>query len=143
MGGTKKKSLSSSSKSQDGASPQVQTEKKDEKKPKGKGQQKSKVTVLLDEKQGLRALAGLKAVTPQALARNLGVKISVANAYIRSLESQGSVKSIGGYSGHRVYQLLLEVKPDAKPDAKPDKSDAKSEAKVKSDAKSDTGEKKQ
>ena len=123
MGGTKKKSLSSSSKSQDGASPQVQTEKKDEKKPKGKGQQKSKVTVFLDEKQGLKALAGLKAVTPQALARNLGVKISVANAYIRSLESQGSVKSIGGYSGHRVYQLLLEVKPDTKPDTKPDKSD--------------------
>ncbi|MFY3742004.1 MAG: small subunit ribosomal protein S25e [Candidatus Nitrosomirales archaeon] len=127
MGGTKKKSLSSS-KSQDGSSPQVQTEKKDEKKPKGKGSQKSKVTVLLDEKQGLKALAGLKAVTPQALARNLGVKISVANAYIRSLESQGSVKQIGGYSGHRVYQLLLEVKPDTKPDTKPDKSDAKSDA---------------
>ena len=142
MGGTKKKSLSSS-KSQDGASPQGQTEKKDEKKPKGKGSQKSKVTVLLDEKQGLRALAGLKAVTPQALARNLGVKISVANAYIRSLESQGSVKPIGGYSGHRVYQLLLEVKPDTKPDTKPDKSDARSDAKSKSDGKSDAGEKKQ
>ncbi len=138
MGGTKKKSLSSSSKSQDGASPQTQTEKKDEKKPKGKGQQKSRVTVLLDEKQGLKALAGLKAVTPQALARNLGVKISVANAYIRSLESQGSVKSIGGYSGHRVYQLLLEVKPDTKPDTKPDKLDAKSDAKSKSDAKADS-----
>jgi small subunit ribosomal protein S25e len=138
MGGTKKKSLSSSSKSQDGASPQTPTEKKDEKKPKGKGQQKSKVTVLLDEKQGLRALAGLKAVTPQALARNLGVKISVANAYIRSLESQGSVKPIGGYSGHRVYQLLLEVKPDSKPDTKPDKADAKSDSKSKSDAKADT-----
>ena len=111
MGGTKKKPLSSSSKSQDGASPQTQTEKKEEKKPKGK-QQKSKVTVLLDEKQGLKSLAGLKAVTPQALARNLGVKISVANTFIRSLESQGSVKSVGGYSGHRVYKLLQEVKPD-------------------------------
>jgi len=143
MGGTKKKSLSSSSKSQDGASPQTQTEKKDEKKPKSQKQQRSKVTVLLDEKQGLKALAGLKAVTPQALARNLGVKISVANAYIRSLESQGSVKSIGGYSGHRVYQLLLEVKPDVKSDTKSDKPDAKSEAKSKSDAKSNAEEKKQ
>jgi small subunit ribosomal protein S25e len=135
MGGTKKKSLSSSSKSQDGASPQPQTEKKDEKKPKGKGQQKAKVTVLLDEKQGLKALAGLKAVTPQALARNLGVKISVANAYIRSLESQGSVKSIGGYSGHRVYQLLLEVKPDVKSDKPDAKSDSRSDAKSKAEEK--------
>jgi len=109
MGGTKKKSLGASSKSQDGSSPQAQPEKKEEK-TKGK-QQKSKVTVLLDEKQGMKALSGLKAVTPQALARNLGVKISVANAFIKSLELQGSVKSVGGYSGHRVYTLLQETKP--------------------------------
>jgi len=113
MGGTKKKSLSSSSKSQEGASPQTPTEKKEEKKSKGQKQQRAKVTVLLDEKQGLKTLSGLKAVTPQALARNLGVKISVANAFIRSLESQGSVRCVGGYSGHRVYELLQEVKPRA------------------------------
>lgn len=112
MGGTKKKSLSASVKSQDGASPQTQTEKKkEEKKPKGEKQQKAKVTVLLDEKQGLRVLSGLKAITPHALARNVGVKISVASAFIRSLESQGSVRRVGGYSGHRVYELLQEVKP--------------------------------
>jgi len=106
MGGTKKKSLSASSKTQE-TTPQAQTEKK----TKGQKQQKSKVTVLLDEKQGLKALSGLKAVTPQALARNLGLKISVANAFIKSLESQGSVKHVGGYSGHRVYELAQEVKP--------------------------------
>ena len=111
MGGTKKKSLSASSKLQETTSPQGQTEKKEEKKTKGQKQQKSKATVLLDEKQGLKVLSGLKAVTPQALARNLGVKISVANAFIRSLASQGSVRYVGGYSGHRVYELLQEVKP--------------------------------
>lgn len=110
MGGTKKKSLSASSKTQE-TTPQAQTEKKEEKKTKGQKQQKSKVTVLLDEKQGLKALSGLKAVTPQALARNLGLKISVANAFIKSLESQGSVRYVGGYSGHRVYELAQEVKP--------------------------------
>jgi len=113
MGGTKKKSLSASSKAQEGTSPQAQTEKKDEKKAKGQKQQKSKVTVLLDEKQGLKILSGLKAITPQTLARNLGVKISIANTFIRSLESQGSVRCVGGYSGHRVYELLQEVKPHA------------------------------
>jgi len=113
MGGTKKKSLSSTAKTQDESSPQAQPEKKEEKKTKGQKQQKARVTVLLDEKQGVKVLSGLKAVTPQALARNLGVKISVANAFIRSLESQGSVRCVGGYSGHRVYELLQEAKPSA------------------------------
>lgn len=112
MGGTKKKSLSASAKSQEESSPQL-AEKKEEKKTKGQKQQKAKVTVLLDEKQGLKALSGLKAVTPQSLAKNLGVKISVANTFIRSLEAQGSVKCVGGYSGHRVYELLQVAKPSA------------------------------
>jgi small subunit ribosomal protein S25e len=48
----------------------------------------------------------MKAITPQELARNAGVKISVANAFIKSLESKGIVKCVGGYSGHKVYQLV-------------------------------------
>lgn len=126
MGGTKKKSLGASSKSQDGSSPQAQPEKKDEKKTKGK-QQKTKVTVLLDEKQGMKVLSGLKAVTPQALARNLGVKISVANAFIKSLESQGSVRPVGGYSGHRVYTLLQEMKPNVEEKKQPSVEEKKQE----------------
>jgi small subunit ribosomal protein S25e len=109
MGGTKKKSLGASSKSQEGASPQGQTEKKEEKK-KGEKQQKSKITVILDEKQSMKSIPGLKAVTPTSLAKNLGVKISVANAFIRSLEAKGTVRRVGGYSGHMVYELLEQPK---------------------------------
>ncbi len=113
MGGTKKKSLSASVKAQDSGPAQAgEPAKKTEKeKSKAEKQQKVKITVLLDEKQGLRVLSGLKAITPQALAKNLGVKISVANSFIRSLESQGSVRCVGGYSGHRVYELLQKVEP--------------------------------
>ncbi len=51
----------------------------------------------------------MKAITIQGVARAAGVKISVANAYIKSLEAKGIVKSVGGYSGHRVYQLIEQV----------------------------------
>ena len=50
----------------------------------------------------------MKAVTVQALARNLGVKISVANSFIRTMEAKGSVKVAGGYSGHRIYQTIVQ-----------------------------------
>ena len=124
MGGTKKKSLGAS-KSQD-AGPQAAEVKKgdtkDKKEKGGKGpQQKAKLSVVLNEGQGMKAVADLKAITPQALARNTGVKISVANAFIKSLETRGTVKYVGGYSGHKVYALMLETKPS---------SSAKEETKV-------------
>jgi len=113
VGGTKKKSLSASAKAQDSGPAQAAepAKKTEREKSKGEKQQKVKITVLLDEKQGLKVLSGLKAITPQALAKNLGVKISVANSFIRSLESQGSVRCVGGYSGHRVYESLQKVEP--------------------------------
>lgn len=114
MGGTKKKSLGVS-KSHD-AGPQAaevkKTDTKDKKEKGGKGsQQKTKLSVVLNEGQGMKAVADLKAITPQALARNTGVKISVANAFIKSLETKGTVKHVGGYSGHKVYALMQETKP--------------------------------
>ncbi|MFQ5940888.1 MAG: MarR family transcriptional regulator [Nitrososphaerales archaeon] len=114
MGGTKKKSLGASVKSQD-SGPQAAEVKKEEKKGKkekgSKGlQQKAKISVILNEGEGMKALRGLKAITPQALARNTGVKISVANALIRSLESKDTIKCVGGFSGHRVYSLVQEMK---------------------------------
>ncbi|MEM2760005.1 MAG: hypothetical protein QXU32_04285 [Nitrososphaerales archaeon] len=116
MGGTKKKPVGASAKSQD-AGPQAAEVKKDDVKERkgkeGKGpQQKAKISVVLKEEQGMKALAEMRAITPQALSRNTGVKISVANAFIKSLESKGIVKCVGGYSGHRVYVLAQETKPE-------------------------------
>ena len=47
----------------------------------------------------------MKPNTSQGLARSMGVKISVANSFLRSLESKGILRPIGGYSGHRIYEL--------------------------------------
>tara|TARA_Y100000780_G_scaffold224652_1_gene236267 strand:- start:1141 stop:1530 length:390 start_codon:yes stop_codon:yes gene_type:complete len=107
MGGTKKKSSNTSTKPQ-GSNSQAGEGKKD-KKDKG-SQQKARISVVLNEGQGMKILADLKAITPQALARNTGVKISVANTFIQSQESKGTVKYVGGYSGHKIYRLIQETK---------------------------------
>jgi len=106
MGGTKNKSSGASPKSQDDGSQQAGV-KKDKG---GKGlPQKAKITVVLNEEHAMKALAGLKAITPQELARKTGVKISIANAFIRSLESKGTIRYVVGYSGHKVYALTQEM----------------------------------
>lgn len=77
----------------------------DEKK-KAKPQQRQRLAVVVEEPAGMKAIQGMKSITSQGLARNVGVKISVAGAFIRSLEQKGVIKSVGGYSGHRVYQVV-------------------------------------
>lgn len=71
-----------------------------------KGRQKQKLAVFVEEAQGRRTLQGMRAITAQGFARASGVKVSVANNFIRSLESKGVLSNIGGYSGHRVYKLI-------------------------------------
>ena len=60
----------------------------------------------MDEGQAMKAVRTLRAITSQALARATGVKVSVANAFLRSLETKGVVRLIGGYSGHRIYEVV-------------------------------------
>ena len=102
MGGNKKKpSQSSANKSQENKG-----NKKEEVKKTPKVQQKQRLSVLIEDAQGLKALDNRKAITVQSFARSLGVKISVANNYLKNLENKNMIKSIGGYSGHRIYQKI-------------------------------------
>lgn len=107
MGGNKKKSIGSSDKTVQlgpgGAEIKLTAE---DKKKAPKPQQKQKLAVMVEEAIGMKAIQNMRSITTQTLARNIGVKISVANAFIRSLEQKGVVKSVGGYSGHRVYQIV-------------------------------------
>ncbi len=103
MGGNKKKPTGSSDK---GSNSQEQKNKKEEtKKPQKNQQQRQKISVAIEESQGMKIINSSKAITPQAVAKSLGVKISVANAFIKSLESKNMVKCEGGYSGHKIYSL--------------------------------------
>lgn len=104
MGGAKKKSLGSQEKTSKDSPVADDKEKKGEKK--GVFKQKQKSLIVIEESQGLKTLKNMKPITSQALARSIGVKISVANLFLRSVESKGVVRSIGGYSGHRIYELV-------------------------------------
>src|SRR5919112_5841198 len=101
MGGNKKKpTQSNASKSQDNKN----TKKDDTKKQTTtKPQQKQKLSVLIEENQGMKAIGSMKAITVQGIARNLGVKISVAINFIRNLENKNIIKNVGGFSGHKIY----------------------------------------
>ncbi|MBI4258006.1 MAG: MarR family transcriptional regulator [Thaumarchaeota archaeon] len=107
MGGAKKKSMSQSEKSQGSTGSKDSQPTKKEKKGKeshGSAPQKQVFSASrLDEKETLKALIQLKAVTLGAAARALGVNGSVAMAALRSLESKGLITRIGGYSGHQVW----------------------------------------
>ena len=107
MGGNKKKAIGSSDKTvQVGPGGAEIKPASDEKKKTPKPQQKQKLAVLVEDAAGMKALQSMKAITTQAVARNIGVKVSVAGAFIRSLEQKGVVKAVGGYSGHRIYELV-------------------------------------
>ena len=110
MGGVKNRPVGSNAKNKDSNTAsgsnqaQSQTQKKEDSKKSSGSRQK--LSVAIEETAGRKALQNMKAITVQALARNLGVKISVANSFIRTMETRGSVKFAGGYSGHRIYQLV-------------------------------------
>ena len=80
---------------------------KESKKDKGEGgPRKAEITVMVNEKQGLKIIEHTKVITVQDLARQTGVKISAANAFLVESTKKGIVKRVGGYSGHHLYQSV-------------------------------------
>ena len=102
MGGAKKKSIGSQEKTKE---TQAADEKAKKAEKKGPIKQKQKSLIAIEESQGLKTIKNMKPITSQSLARSMGVKISIANSFLRSLESKGMLRTIGGYSGHRIYEL--------------------------------------
>ena len=109
MGGGKKQSPAQAEKKQAGdASKKAGTKSKKGKKD-DKGEERSvkaEIRVILTDEQAMKAIKSAKVITVQELARQTGVKISTANAYLKKSLQNGTVKKVGGYSGHHVYQPL-------------------------------------
>jgi small subunit ribosomal protein S25e len=77
------------------------------KKDKGEsGPRKAEITVMVNEQQAMKIIQNSKVVTVQDLARQTGVKISAANAFLIESAKKGTVKRVGGYSGHHLYQVV-------------------------------------
>lgn len=106
MGANKKKSSAASEKATSSGVTETKKDKKEDGAKEDRGRQKQKLAVFVEESQGRKTLQNMKAITPQGFARASGVKVSVANSYIKSLESKGIIRNVGGYSGHKVYRLV-------------------------------------
>jgi small subunit ribosomal protein S25e len=101
MAGAKKNTTASKDKSA-GAK-----DSKKSKKDKGEsGPRKAEITVMVNEQQAMKIIQGSKVVTVQDLARQTGVKISAANRFLKESAIKGTVKRVGGYSGHHLYQAV-------------------------------------
>ncbi len=99
MGGAKKKSPAQAEKSQTSEAAKKDGSKKDKKEQK----QRTNVSVIIDEGQAMNFIKSSKVFTVQELSRQTNVKVSAANTYLLNLLKQGSIKRIGGYSGHHIY----------------------------------------
>lgn len=111
MGGTKKKSISAAEKSQS-STEDAQSLKKPEKKTAKEAKlaaqqakQQALVAPKLDDKQLLKSLAPLKAITVYGTARALGLNAAIAAQTLRTLESRNMLRRVGGYSGHYIYTI--------------------------------------
>ena len=99
MGGSKNKSPAQKEKSQG----------KDVKDKKSKKSEKSNATttsVIINESKATKYINEAKIITVQDLARQIDVKISVANSFLQKLLADGTVKRIGGFSGHHLYKSV-------------------------------------
>ena len=108
MGGSKNKSPAQKQKSQtDDNSKKSADKKKGAKKDKSDtGSSKAEITVIVNEEQAMKFIKNAKVITIQELARHLGVKISATNAYLKKLSKEGTIKKVGGFSGHHIYQSI-------------------------------------
>ena len=98
--GSKNKSVSSNEKSQSG--------KDKTKKDKKEHVEKKAAEVFINEEQASKIVKSSKVITIQDLARQTNVKISTANAFLKKALEQGTVKKVGGFSGHFLYQPVTE-----------------------------------
>jgi small subunit ribosomal protein S25e len=113
LGGNKKKSISAADRSQSASESGQQSEgKKPEKKTAKEAKlaaqqakQQALVAPKLDEKQLLKVLVPLKAITVYGTARALGLNAAIAAQTLRNLESKDILKRVGGYSGHYIYAV--------------------------------------
>ena len=101
MGGQKKKPAGKQAKTQ---STNAETKTDSKKSKKDKSDSKPASSVIINEKECLEIIKKTRGFTVQEFARQAGLKISTANSFlVKSLDS-GTVKRIGGFSGHHIYQ---------------------------------------
>jgi len=98
MGGSKNKSPAQKEKSQ--------SKDTKDKKPKKSERNNAGTSVIINESKATKYINESKIITVQGLARQIDVKISIANSFLQKLLGDGTIKRIGGYSGHHLYKSV-------------------------------------
>ena len=98
MGGSKNKSPAQKEKSQ---SKDIK-----DKKPKKTEKSNTSTSVTINESKATKYINESKIITVQGLARQNDVKISIANSFLQKLLGDGTIKRIGGFSGHHLYKSV-------------------------------------
>ena len=98
MGGSKNKSPAQKEKSQ--------SKDTKDKKPKKSEKSNTSTSVTINESKATKYINESKIITVQGLARQTDVKISIANLFLRKLHADGTIKRIGGFSGHHLYKSV-------------------------------------
>ena len=101
MGGSKNKSPAQKDKSQN-----KDAESKKSKKSKKGDVANTERSVIIDKSKATKYIATAKVITVQDLARQTEIKISEANSFLQKLLKEGTVKRIGGFSGHHLYKSV-------------------------------------
>ena len=113
MGGSKNKSPAQKERSQGAKKSDTKPKKGDK-----DGQSSSpsaEIRVVMTDAQAERTLRSVRTVTSNYLARQAGVKISAARAYLRDAAARGLVQDVGGTCGRRVYAVVGSKVPARAP----------------------------
>ena len=102
MGGSKNKSPAQKEKLQKRSSDSKNTKKTEKSKPKSI----QNISVITDKSQANDYIKNAKVITVQDFAKHMGVKISTANSYLKKSLDTGTIKKIGGFSGHHLYKSV-------------------------------------
>jgi len=103
MGGTKKPTISQAERFQRRMEKKEKLQKKEAKGPSLTQAERSVVMERLSEPELIAQLKPLKAITVYGASKALNLHPALANSILKSLESKGLLKRIGGYSGQYVY----------------------------------------
>ncbi len=109
MGGAKKPTMASRDKSSGG-----RDAKKSKKGSESATPKRAEIVVKVNDVHALKIVRSAKVITVQELARQLGVKISAANKFLRDAVSNGDARRVGGYAGHYLYQSVAATDGSAK-----------------------------
>ena len=69
---------------------------------------KKEVNVFINEDEASKIIKSSKVITIQDLARQANVKSSTANAFLKKSLLEGTVRKVGGFSGHYIYQPVAQ-----------------------------------